>query len=446
MVLKNINYKKVALSCSALGLIVGVVGCGTSTNGNNSTTSTSTAKPTLQVAIFSGPEADDIAKLAPQYTKITGVKINFVKLSYDDLFSKDLVSASGNQGTYDLIFMDDPWIPTFAGGGYLYPLSHFNYTPTGFLKGALQVDQWPPSPPYNAPLGTQGTQQYYALPVTGNVLTLFYNTTLLKNSNLKVNPDHLTWQDINKLAAASYDPAKNEYGFVMRGKGGNSGVADFTPILWSYGGHYFNSNWKSALDSPQAIAAMAEWVKLYHYGPSGQTSFGANQVGAYMQKDKTAAALVWPSGWAPEMPKDVKVTMVPGVKSNGKDAQYPEIGVWSLGIPKNAPHANEAFKFMEWVSSKDQQMQFASDGLDVPTMKSVILNPSLDKKWPYYVPVYQSIEAGHMRPRTPAWPEVETVLGSEMVAAENGQITPTQAMQKAAQQIDQYMKQHNLSK
>ena len=431
------SSRSILFTGAVAGMLGLLAGCGSANASGPS------AKPTLQVAIFSGPEAEQIAALAPQYTKKTGVKIQFVKLSYTTLFSKNLVSASASQGTYDLIFMDDPWIPTFAGGGYLYPLSHFHYKPTGFLKGALQVDQWPPSPSYKAPLGTKGQKQYYAVPVTGNVLTLFYNSTLLKKAHLSANPQHFTWQDINKLAAASYHPSQGEYGYVMRGKGGNSGVADFSPILWAYGGHYFHSNWTSALNSPQAVAALKEWVTLYHYGPSGQTAFGANQVGTYMEKNNTAAALVWPSGWAPQMPSDVKVTLVPGTTGS---SQYPEIGVWSLGIPKNAPHPNTAFKFLQWISAKNQQMHFAASGLDVPTMKSVILNPALDKKWPYYVPVAESIQMGHMRPRTPAWPEVEQVLGSEMVKAEQGQVSPAKALQTAAAQINQYMKQHNLSK
>ncbi|MBF8376849.1 extracellular solute-binding protein [Alicyclobacillus mali] len=440
--------KKMWIMLLGFSLItLSVTGCGTAnpSQASDPQENASVSKTTLNIAIFSGPEADDIAKLAPEFEKQTGIHINFVKLSYDDLFSKELVSASSRVGTYDLFFMDDPWMPTFAGGGYLYPLSTFHYTPTGFMKGAVQVDLWPPSPPYNAPVGTTGPQRYYGVPVTGNVLTLFYNTKMLKDAGIHANPGQLTWADINKLAQASYHPTEGQYGFVLRGDGGNDSVADFSPILWAFGGDYFNKNWTSALSTPQALAALKEWLLLYHQGPSGQTSFGANQVGAYMQQGKTAAALVWPSGWAPEMPSDVKVTLVPGNYVGGHVRQAPEVGVWSLGIPKNAPHPQQAFEFLKWISAEQQQMQYAKDGLDVPTLESVITNPALDAKWPYYTVVERSFKIGHMRPRTPAWPEVETVLGTEIVQAEEGKVTPQQALSSAAQQINQYMKEHHLS-
>ena len=50
-----------------------------------------------------------------------------------------------------------------------------------------------------------------------------------------------------------------------------------------------------------------------------------------------------------------------------------------------------------------------------------------------------------MRPRTPAWPHVEEALGGEMVKVELGQESPQQALQRASQEIDQYMSQNNLT-
>ncbi len=399
----------------------------------------------LQIATFSGPEADALKALAPLFTKETGIKVVFTEFSYQALFTKELESVSGGKGTYDMIFMDDPWIPTFAGGNYLYPMSHFGYTPKGFAKGAIQVSEWPPAPGYNAPLGTPSSpRQFYSLPVTGNVLMFFYRKDLAKKYG--INPSHWTWNDVNKLAAKV--TTKNFFGYVMRGDGGNSSVADFSPILWAYGGHYFNKNWTSALDTPQGVAALTEWAHLFNkYAPPGSASFGANEVGNYLAKGQAAMGEVWPSGWANVMnQKLIGFTRVPGTMINGKLVQFPEVGVWSAGVPKNAPDANNAFKFLKWITSEKQQMIYGGNGLDVPTLTSVLLNKQLDKKWPYYVPFYDSLNVAKMRPRTPAWPFVEQALGIQIANVELGKTSPSQAMKNAAQQIDQYMKEHGLSK
>ncbi|QBD82999.1 extracellular solute-binding protein [Ktedonosporobacter rubrisoli] len=413
----------------------------------NSSKNGSTAKAPINVAVFSGPEADAIKALGPQYTKQTGIPIQFTSFEYDQLYSKEVQSATSNTANYDILFMDDPWIPTFASGNYLYPLDHFsnfNAADQGFVSGALQVDQWPPAKPELAPKGVdQNTApHYYALPITTNVLMFFYRKDLAQKYG--VSPQQWTWDDVNTLA----DKVKGTgvSGFVLRGQGGNSGVADFTPLLWAYGGTYFKSNWTSALNSPQAIAALTEWKKLFGYGPSGSASFGADQVGNAMEQNQAAMAEIWPSGWAGKMPANVAIATVPGMKdSSGALRQAPVVGVWSIGVAKNSAHADEAFQFMKWLTSAQQEKQYGSSGDDLPTLQSVLLDTTIDQKWPFYKPVYDALQVSHMRPRTPAWPHVETALGNELVKVELGQETPQQALQIASNEIDQYMSQNGLS-
>lgn len=413
--------------------------CGGS-GATNPSSSSSSSKAPITVAVFSGPEADAIKSLAPQFTQQTGIAVQFTSFSYDQLFSKEVQSATSRAPSYEILFMDDPWIPTFAGGGYLYPVDNFggfNAASQGFATGALRVDQWPPPPPNLVPKGVDAnaTPHYYALPTTANVTMFFYRTDLAQKYGVKMQ----TWDDVNTLAEKA--KGSGMAGYVLRGDGGNDSTTDFSPVLWAYGGNYFKSNWTSALNSPQAVAALQEWKQLYSYGPSGQASFGADQVGNNMAHGQASAAIVWPSGWATKMPNNVGITEVPGM--NGK--QFPEVGVWSVGIAKNATHANEDFQFIKWLTAEQQQKQYGGTGDDLPTLQSLLLDPTLNQKFPFYKTVYQSLQDSHMRPRTPAWPHVEEALGGEIVKVELGQESPQQALQNASQAIDQYMTQNGLT-
>ena len=118
-------------------------------------------------------------------------------------------------------------------------------------------------------------------------------------------------------------------------------------------------------------------------------------------------------------------------------------GLWR--IVKNSPNAQAAFDFLKWLTDNAQQKQYAAQGVDVPTRTDVILDSTLDEKYPWYKTVYQSLNDGRMRPRTPAWPQVEQDMGNEVVKVELGQETPQQAIQNAASQISDYMKQHGLT-
>lgn len=412
-----------------------------SKNGNSKSptqTSNGSESKTITIALQSGPESDNIKQLAPEYEKQNNVKIKFSTFSYSTLFTKELQSVTSKTGTYDMIFMDDPWMSTFAGGGYLTPLSKFNYTPKGFVKGALQVDQWPPPAGYAVPKGTITKKGYYGLPVTGNVTVFAYRKDLAKKYG--INPKQWTWADVIKLGEKA--KADNVAGFVMRSGSGNSAVTDMFTLAYGNGGSYFDKNWNSTVDSKAFVNTISTWVKLFNMGPKGEASFGSDDVGTYMQKGQAASAIIWPSGWANKLPSNVGIAEVPGVKqTDGTIKVAPEIGVWSAGIPTNSQNQQGAFDFMKWVTSKKQQEQYASSGLDVPTMKSVILDPALLQKYPWFQTVYQSLNDGIMRPRTPAWPKVEELMGNELVKAEQGQETPAQAAKNAKQAIDSYMKQ-----
>jgi len=430
--------KKVLLTlATAVILSLWLAACG-----GSGATSQSSSKGPITVAVFSGPEADAIKTLGPQFTQQTGIQVNFTSFSYEQLYSKAVQSATAGTPSYEIFFLDDPWMATFAGGGYLYPLDTFggfNPESLGFASGALAVDRWPPPPPNLVPKGTDANAapHYYALPTTANVTMYFYRTDLAQKYG--VNPQHWMWNDVNTLAEKV--KGSGIAGYVLRGDGGNETVTDFGPMLWAYGGNYFTSHWTSALNSPQAVAALQEWLQLYGYGPPAEASFGTDQVGNNMAHGQAAQAIVWPSGWAVHMPSTVGITEVPGV--DGK--QFPEVGVWSMGIAKNAAHANEDFQFIKWLTAEQQEKQYGGTGDDLPTLQSLLLDPTLNQKFPFYKTVYQSLQDSHMRPRTAAWPHVVEVLGGEIVKAELRQESPQQALQRASQAIDQYMTQNNFT-
>jgi multiple sugar transport system substrate-binding protein len=128
--------------------------------GGSGATSQSSSKGPITVAVFSGPEADAIKSLGPQFTQQTGIQVNFTSFSYDQLYSKEVQSATSGTPSYEIFFMDDPWIPTFAGGGYLYPVDNFggfNAQSQGFASGALAdgLATHAATPAHPAPLQAQ---------------------------------------------------------------------------------------------------------------------------------------------------------------------------------------------------------------------------------------------------------------------------------------------------
>ena len=59
------------------------------------------------------------------------------------------------------------------------------------------------------------------------------------------------------LANAKAQNKSSFAGYLIRGKATNPVVADFLPILWSFGGDVFDDNWNVVFDKTESLTAVA---------------------------------------------------------------------------------------------------------------------------------------------------------------------------------------------
>src|SRR5438477_5697224 len=68
----------------------------------------------LTIAAVQGNEDAALKAVAPLYEQKTGIKIEIVEFPYDQLYEKLVTTFKANSATYDLVMMDDPWMPKFG--------------------------------------------------------------------------------------------------------------------------------------------------------------------------------------------------------------------------------------------------------------------------------------------------------------------------------------------
>ena len=95
----------------------------------SSTTSSAAAATKSTIAAVQGVEDAGLKALAPMYKAQKGVDIQIVEAPYDDLYSKLVNTFKANDSTYDLIMMDDPWMPKFGTDGSLSDLGPHSVSP-----------------------------------------------------------------------------------------------------------------------------------------------------------------------------------------------------------------------------------------------------------------------------------------------------------------------------
>jgi multiple sugar transport system substrate-binding protein len=388
----------------------------------------------ITIAAPSSSEGDGIRAAAADYAKLKGIKVEIVQAPYDNLFEKTASAGQTKSGLFDIVLMDDPWIPFFAENGYLENLtSYFAAKGTtapdnDFLSKSLALCR----NPYN-------TGPFVCLPYVGNAQMFFYDGAKFAEQGITGAPK--TWDDVIKAASAiSKAGGGRTFGYVFRAAEGNPVVADFMPIFWSYGGDLFNADRsKVTLDTPEAKKAMATFMALKAAAPPGVESYQADEVGRALAAGTSASAINWPN-WVATFEDPSQSKMVGKISYSaipaGTHAGSSEIGHWTMGIMSTSQHKQEAFDFMIWATSPEQIKISATRG-NPPVRFSVFTDPELtvQPQFRYYPTLMTAIQFSTPRPRHPKWPEIENALGIELSKAVAGTQSPDDALKNAQASI-----------
>ena len=392
----------------------------------------------LTLAVVEGVEGEALKQAALDYEKQTGVHVQIAQFPYANLFEKELVDFNARTGAYDLVMMDDPWFPRFAGSQLLTDLTPLlqkrgqSGPDADFVATSVAVCRHP-----------YQTGALFALPYVGNSQLFFYRKDLFAKHGLK-QPE--TWTDV--LAAAKTiqenekDPSGGKmYGYVMRAAQGNAAVADFMPIFWAFGAEMFDANGKPRVNSPEGIDALRFMLELGKYSPPGYASFNADEVSAHLLHGTAAMSINWPA-WisAFDDPAKSKVigkiefTTLPGARKAGQA----EIGNWLIAIPRYSQNTEAAMDFLLWATSAEQMKRSAERG-NPPTRKSLFQDAELVAKFPAYPAQLRSLETSRPRPRTPQWNEIENAFGIFLSKANSGELSPAEAMNQANAEIEKIL-------
>jgi multiple sugar transport system substrate-binding protein len=108
-------------------------------------------------------------------------------------------------------------------------------------------------------------------------------------------------------------------------------------------------------------------------------------------------------------------------------------------VPKSAPNKASAIAFLKWYSSPATQAKLAEAG-SIPVKRTAFGVPKPGNR---LIPVaLQQLDAGALpRPRTPDWAKVEELLGIQLNKALQAGSGGGAALDTAAQQVTDYLKQ-----
>ncbi len=397
----------------------------------------SVSRPTQAGIVRFALTADDLPRVQPlldQYAAETGVKVEPHAFPYAELYEDLNINLTLGTCAYDVVSMDDPWMPLFAGQHFLTNLEDLasreglTFDRADFVPSFIALGE------VTTALGLQ------AIPWIGNVQVYAWRQDVMQELQ-RDRPR--TWDEVIAAAMAiqAARPSGDLFGVGIRGQPGNSAATTFLPILRGHGADVFDAGWEPQLETDQAKAAMRTLLALAKLAPPGVEKVGHEELGQELYTGRIAqAADIWPNQMLQVY--DPARSNVRGKVAIGAQPAQPGIqpasmtGNWLLGIPAECgANAREALAFALWLTAPEQQKHLLLERGLPPTRISVFADPEAVDQLPFLPGLVEAAMNAAPRPRTLHYPAVEDILGRWVAEAISGRVSGEEALSQANRDI-----------
>ncbi|MCB1420816.1 MAG: ABC transporter substrate-binding protein [Notoacmeibacter sp.] len=269
------------------------------------------------------------------------------------------------------------------------------------------------------------------LPIAASARAMMINTELYAKAGA-TPPEN--WDQL-EAASASIAKMPDVFGFGLPGKEEEVDVY-FYYALWSFGGQIFDQEGRSAIASPEGIAAAKLYADLVHSGSTEPTptAYSREDVFNMFKQGKIGTIFTFPM-LVPQIKEeapDLKYSVMPfPVKAEKSTMAITD----SVMVFETSDAKEDVRKFMDFIFQHDFRLEFnKADGL-LPVIKSVVEDP--------YYQENQDIKAfadglayAKFQPNVERWDEIIEITRSALQHIYLGDQTPEQALSDAATKID----------
>lgn len=349
--------KIVSLLLASMMAVTGLIGCGNSntaaTSGQDTSKASSGGDVHITYALWDSNQEKGIRKMADEFeSKNSGIKIDLQVVGWADYWT--MLEAAGTGGSLpDTFWMHSNEIYKYASNNMLMDLTDkINKSNevklSNYPEGLVKI--------YN-----QNNKQY-AVPKDYDTIGLWYNKTMFDKAGLSYPDETWTWDKLQEAAKKLTTGDGKQYGFLAP-LHNQEGYYNF---VYQNGGTIITDKKESGYDNPKTIEAMKYYVKFVNDGLSPKIFDDAAR-GQAMQNGLCAMGLFgsWNlSGFASNdyMSKNCNVSVLPSGNDGKRASIFNGLG---NAISANTKHPDEAWKWVEYLSSKEGQTKQAELGVAI---------------------------------------------------------------------------------
>lgn len=393
------------------------------------------------------PHYDAAAKLVPEFTKETGIKVEIDKMQYLRMHDKQLLEMSKASGDYDAIAYVVFWKAEYAKKNLLQPLQPY-LNDKALADPAYDIKDLVPA--YLENIGMVGGKKgylagpgasLYGLPYGAETSILAYRKDIFDKHGLK---PPATYDELAKLLRVLKEKEPAMGALTSRGQAGSHVVHAWLLHLNPLGGKVFDERWNPIFQGEAGVKAIKLLKEISDTGPAGIPSYGFGEMSnAFLQGQ--AAMYLDTIAIAGQVSDPVKSKVVGKVSyalhPKGVRASS-QTGGFGMAIPKNAKNKEAAFLFIEWLTNKANDKRVAKLGGNATRM-STLSDVDLVRQYPEYVVLREQLKYADpdWRPIIPEWSEInDQILGVGLSQVLIGKKTAEEALGEMAAKTAEVMK------
>lgn len=310
---------------------------------------------TLTVPVMSGDFEKAVNAVVPIFEELSGADVVIESIPGEQ-FTDKLQLDLNNTHKYDVVLSPIANLHSFAIAGKVEPLEELinsyageSYDLEDFLPGLFDTYGY-----YNGEL--------VAIPYKPDVELLFYRKDLFENEELKAaykekyNTELKVPETNEELlqVAEFFTKSKNPDSPVDYGYSTNMLKGCTRLLFYNRGGDDIDENLNPNMNNEAGLAAIDRMLALQEFAPAEWMQMGWDEANQFFANGNAAMMEQWPGLWltcqadGAAVKDKVGVAVAPG--------KTPVLGGWGAGVAAGSENKELAWKFIEFMTSKDGEL------------------------------------------------------------------------------------------
>ncbi len=377
---------------------------------------------------------------------------NFKLLALPELHEELFRNARRRESEYDVICINIPWLGEAVKGGIVQPLGEYlrdsNLNPLDFHPNIWNTGHW-------------GGQQY-GVPIYSTIETLAVRKDLFEQHKLH---SPTTFDKVLEAGRELHNPRRGMQGIVWNAAKGMPVAHSFMFFMGCCGVPVINAPmsrvafdynnmtgemYRPRVLSEQGFRTLDYMRQLLAISPPDILLMDWNRALDCFMLGRAAMIYCWTMR-ASRFEYDIhsvvkrKVEYLPHPHGPGGATVSP-IGGFLLAIPAGLPpeRSKLAFESISWMASPAAMKEHVKNGIPVAPRFSVTADPEAAATTPIVRFADRLAKQNKLhtwqRPPIPEYAVVEHILGEEIFAALNGELTDREALERSQNRIDKVMR------